>query len=123
MKIHVVHSNSYDFKNKLYAPLRKSELNKEHQIFLPHETEEFIKTKELIQNCDVVIAEVSFPATGLGIELGWADAFNKPIICASKQGSKVSSSLKAVSEVFVEYSTSEELIIKLSERLASYYED
>jgi len=84
MKIHVVHSKSHDFKNELYKPLRNSELNKEHQIFLPHETEELIKTKELIKQADVIIAEASFPATGLGIELGWADAFDRPIICLYK---------------------------------------
>lgn len=119
MKVHVVHSNSYDFKNELYVPLRNSELNKQHQIFLPHETDGFIKTKNLIKEADVVIAEVSFPATGLGIELGWADAFDRPIICVSKQGTKVSDSLKAVSEVFVEYATSEELVAKLTEELAN----
>ncbi len=117
MKIHVVHSNSYDFRNELYTPLRNSELNNLHQIFLPHETDEFIKTKDLIRDCDIVIAEVSYPATGLGIELGWADAFGKPIICISKQDSKISGSLKVVSEVFIEYASSEELVTKVSEAI------
>lgn len=118
MKIHVVHSSNYDFKNELYNPLRNSNLNQLHKIFLPHETDEFIKTKDLIRNCDVVVAEVSLPATGLGIELGWADAFDRPIICISKHDSKVSGSLKAVSNVFIEYLTSEDLVAKLSRELA-----
>ena len=117
MKIHVVHSNSYDFKNELYTPLRDSNLNSEHQIFLPHEADEFIETKDLIKDADVIIAEVSFPATGLGIELGWADAFNKPIICVYKTGSKLSGSLNTISEMFIEYFDSMDLIKQITQAL------
>lgn len=38
-------------------------------------------TKDIIKTCDLMIAEVSLPATGLGIELGWAKAFKVPILC------------------------------------------
>lgn len=72
----------------------------------------------MIRDTDVIIAEVSFPSTGLGIEIGWADTFKKPIICISKQDAKASSSLRAVSQVFIEYSTPEELIAKISKELA-----
>lgn len=72
----------------------------------------------MTKDTDVIIAEVSFHAIGLGIGLGWANAFDKPIICISKQDSKIFSSLKAVCEVVTEYSNPEELIIKLSQVLA-----
>ncbi len=117
MKVHVVHSTSYDFKNELYSPLRGSELNVNHEVFLPHESEEFIKTKELIKDADVIVAEVSFSSTSIGIELGWADSYNKLIICMHKQDVIPSSSLKAVSHEFISYATTEELIIKLTEAL------
>ncbi len=117
MKIHILHTTSYDFKNDLYNPLRNSDLNRLHKIFLPHETDTFINTKNLIKEADIVVAEVSFSSTGLGIELGWADSFGKPIICAYKRGAEVSKSLKTITEKFIEYSTPEELIAKLSEEL------
>src|SRR3990167_1351123 len=103
MKIYIAHSKDFDYKNELYAPLRDSRLNSQHEIFLPHETDQFINTKEIVEKSDMVIAEVSYPATGEGIELGWADSFRIPIVCLYKEGTKPSQSLKAVSETVVAY--------------------
>jgi nucleoside 2-deoxyribosyltransferase len=118
MKIYVSHAKKLNFKAELYQPLRESSLNSEHEIILPHEVYEEAKdfvTKDIIKACDVVIAEVSFPATGQGIELGWADAFGRPIICIYKAGSKLSGSLQVVSQTFFEYTDSKDLIMKLED--------
>ncbi len=115
MKIYVAHSRSFDFKKKLYAPIRQSSLNNKHTFVLPHETsDEPFNSKDYLQNeASLLIAEVSEPATGLGIELGWADVYNVPIICIFRKDSKVSNSLKVVSKNFVEYSNSKELISEI----------
>ncbi len=115
MKIYVAHSRSFDFKKELYEPIRQSSLNDEHTFVLPHETsDEPFNSKEYLKNdADLLIAEVSEPATGLGIELGWADTYEVPIVCIYRKGSKVSGSLKVVSKNFVEYSNSKELISEI----------
>lgn len=114
MKIYVAHSSSFDYKTELYAPLRNSELNKKHQIVLPHEdSSKLYDSKSYLKECDLVIAEVSYPSTGQGIELGWANLYNVRIVCIHKSGLKPSSSLKAVSSELVEYDSSEDLINKL----------
>ncbi len=64
-----------------------------------------VKTK-IIEKYDLVIAEVSLPATGLGIELGWADYSNTPILCIYEKGSKFSSFLKFITNNFIEYDNS-----------------
>lgn len=120
MKIFVTHSSSFDFKNELYIPLRNSELNNKHVIFLPHEKGRKIITKDKIKNADIIIAEVSFASTGQGIELGWADIFNIPIICIYKEGSKYSSSLNKLTDKFIVYKNSKELIKKLTLFLDNY---
>lgn len=66
MKIFVSHSTNYDFDSELYAPLRQSDLAKEHEIILPHENQRDVNTKDIIKNCDLVVAEVSYPSTGQG---------------------------------------------------------
>ena len=114
MKIFVAHSSNFDFKNELYIPLRKSELNKKHIIFLPQENGKETIPKEMIKNTDVIIAEVSYASTGQGIELGWADIFKIPIICIYKEGSKYSSSLNKLTNKFIVYKDSDDLIKKLS---------
>lgn len=118
MKVFVSHSNNFDFTNELYVPLRNSELNKTHEIFLPHEHGKIVETKEIIKNSDIILAEVSYPSTGQGIELGWANVFNIPIICFSKKGTKISGSLLYLTNTFFEYETSEDMIEKIKTNLS-----
>ncbi len=72
MKIYIAHSRNFDFQNELYKPIRQSPLNNEHSFVLPHEnSDEPFNSKEYLEDkADLLIAEVSDPATGLGIELG-----------------------------------------------------
>ena len=120
MKIYISHSKELNFKEELYQPIRESQLNSEHEIILPHELYEeatnFV-TRDIIKTCDVMIAEVSFAATGMGIELGFASAFERPIICIYKKGTQMSGSLKVITDNFIEYTNKEDLIQKLSEAL------
>lgn len=114
MKIYIGHSKNFDFKKELYEPIRTSSFNKNHEIILPHEnSEELFNSKDFLQNCDLMIAEVSSSGTSLGIEIGWANAFSCPVVCVYKSGTKPSSGLKAVSDVFIEYSNPNDLIEKL----------
>ena len=115
MKIYVAHSTKYGYQKELYAPIRNSELNSKHDFVLPHEKSEgLFNSKELFENgCDLVIAEVSLPSIGMGIELGWANMKNIPIICFYKKGSQVSGSLKAVTDKIIEYENEKDFISKL----------
>ena len=120
MKIVVTHSSAFDFKKKLYEPLRNSALNSAHEIFLPHEDDNSENgSKEKIQNADVVLAEVSLPSTGQGIELGWANTFGKPIVCLHEKGSTPSSALRFVTNTFIEYESESDMLQKLESALSS----
>ena len=100
-KIYLSHSTNFDFKEELYKPLKKL---KEFELILPHEKSEKPKSsKNVIKTCSALIAEVSYPSLGVGIEIGWADSFGIPIIFIFKKGSKISSSLKIISNKFIEY--------------------
>lgn len=112
MNIYVAHARSFDFKKELYEPIRQRSLSDEHTFVLPHETSnEPFDSKEYLQHqADVVLAEVSEPSTGLGVELGWADIYGVPIVCLYRKGSRISGSLQVVSKNFVEYSNNKELI-------------
>jgi nucleoside 2-deoxyribosyltransferase len=119
MKIYLTHATSYDFNTELYEPMRHV-IAHEHEVVFPHDTANHGKdSKETIKNCDVVLAEVSFPSTGQGIELGWANYLNKPIVCLYKKDSKPSSALRIVSDTFIEYDNAEDMIKKLGDYLSS----
>jgi hypothetical protein len=117
MKIYLVHSTKYNFKDELYQPLIDSPLYQQHQIILPHITDHWLHSKEIIKSSDLVIAEVSFPAIGLGIELGWAEYAKVKVICIYQADKQLSKSLSAVFNSFVPYSNSAELITKLQDAI------
>lgn len=114
MKIYVCHSSDFDYETELYSPLRKSKLNDLNEIFLPHEEKnKIINTTSTIKNSDLILAEVSFSSTGLGIELGRAEMMNKKTVCFYKKGSKISKSLNFITNNFIEYETFDEFLEKL----------
>lgn len=119
MNIFITHSRGYDFRNELYLPLRNSELSALHSIFLPHESEKSeIVTKDIIKKSDVIVAEVSFPSTGQGIELGWANGYKIPIICIYKRDSHISDSLRNITNRFIVYENKQDMIQQLEKYLS-----
>jgi nucleoside 2-deoxyribosyltransferase len=121
MKIYVSHSKNFDYKKELYEVLEAANLNQEF-IFPHKDSNTSFNTKDLLQNkkCDLVLAEVSYPATGQGIELGWADIYQIPIICIYKNQAKIAGSLKIISNTFMEYENTEDLILKLNSYFKHY---
>ena len=114
MKIYVSHSSQFNYQEELYKPFRSSEFNVKNGITLPHENStENVVSKEYFDYCDLVIAEVSYPSTGMGIELGWANMKGVKIICIHKSGTTPSAATKAVSENFIEYSSFEDMFERL----------
>ena len=78
MKIYVAHSREFNFKKELYKPLRDSKLGNKTNFVFSHKTKAFSPSRKKIKSVDYVIAEVSYPSTGLGIELGWANCIKFP---------------------------------------------
>jgi hypothetical protein len=121
MNIYVTHSSNFDYQKELYKPLRTSKINTIHHLTLPHERSSTpFNSKEYMKKCDLILAEVSYSATEQGIELGWANIYNIPIVCFYKKGMKLSSSLKVISNTFIEYKNSTDTIEKLSNFLLSF---
>ena len=115
MQIYVCHSRNFDYKNELYRPLKNSDLYKKHVFIFSHETEETTNSsKEIISTCDLVIAEVSYPSTGLGIELGWAESMGKKIFCIHHKDATPSSSLKFIASDFIVYANQKTMVDAIS---------
>jgi exosome complex RNA-binding protein Rrp4 len=122
MKIYISHSGNYDYRTELYNPLKSSVIVKDYQLFFPHDVENIdINTRNFVQHSDLVVAEVSYPSTGQGIELGWASETNTPIVCICKIGSKLSSSLKFVSKESLEYDGTDDMLKRLESWLETKY--
>ncbi len=113
-KIYIAHSTYFDFKKELYEPMKKL---KGFELILPHEKSKTKNSKETIKKCAAVIAEVSHPSHGVGIELGWADGYGIPIILIFRKGHEVSPSLRIISDKCLEYTRIEDILPLLAEIL------
>lgn len=112
MRIQLWHSRDTNFLEELYIPLKEN-FPQIDWIFPHEENTKFVKSEETLKEVDVFLAEVSTPATGLGIELGFAYLYKKRIICLSKEWVKISGSLKYICREFIEYSNKTDMIQKL----------
>lgn len=114
-KIYVCHSRKIDFEKELYLPLEKSLVSENFNLILPHKTKDFINSKFIFEDksCKYLLCVLSSPTMSMGIELGWADLLNVKIIFIYKKDDYVSKSWKTVSNIFIEYENSKDLIIKL----------
>lgn len=111
-RVYVAHAvNHPNFKETLYNPLKTIE---GVEFVFPHENEgEMKSSKEMIKKCDFFVADVSFQKFGTGMEIGYASAFDVPIIFIYKRGSNLSRSLNLVSDNFIEYDNIEDVLEKL----------
>lgn len=111
MNIYIAHSREFDYQKDLYQPIRSDSELPQADIILPHEPgHDPNHGREFYTNLDLVIAEVSYPATGLGIELGWASDDQVPIYCLYRQDCRPSGSLHAVTDKFYSYATESEML-------------
>jgi 2'-deoxynucleoside 5'-phosphate N-hydrolase len=71
-----------------------------------------------IGKCDLLIAETSHKAIGVGIEVGYAKAKKKPIIYLRNNNAEHSTTVSGISDFQVIYSNAHDLTTKLSEVLS-----
>lgn len=121
LQIYLAHSRTVDYINDLYSPIKNSQKLREYTFYLPHDNNrENYNDYNFYKQFNLILAEVSEPSTGLGIELGWANMLQIPIVCIYKKGTKITASLSAVTNEYIEYSSSEELVNKLYEYIQYY---
>lgn len=119
MKIFIAHPSDCDFETEIYTPLKNSALYKKHEFFFPHDFGFDKVTRDTIQEQDLLVAEVSSPSTGQGIEIGWATANNIPVACFYKKGTTPSGALPFVTKDIFEYTDEADMIAKLTEYLTT----
>ncbi len=67
--------------------------------FKGNDFERYNRAMELLQNSSIIIAEMSIPSTGQGMELQEATRLNIPIIVIAKTGSKISGLVKGSGKI------------------------
>jgi nucleoside 2-deoxyribosyltransferase len=73
--------------------------------------------KKCVESCDIMLAEVSYPSLGEGMELAFAVTKNKPILAVAGQDANVSRMIMGITAPkfeFHRYSKTEDLIYLLN---------
>lgn len=66
-----------------------------------------------IDKCDLIIVELTKKAIGVGVEVGYAKAKNKPIIYIKRENSEYSTTVGGSADYLIEYNNEAELKTKL----------
>ncbi len=82
--------------------------------------EMYVRVMKMLQSTDLVVAEMSSPSTGQGMELQEAVRLNIPIIVIAKSGSKISSTVLGSGKIrkVIFYNKKEEIKGKFSDILS-----
>ncbi len=115
MAYYAAHSREFDFQNEWYAPLRRVGEELGVTFVFPHEiTDAATNTKERMTAYNAIVAEVSYPSTGLGIELGWAETLGLPIYLVCRESAFISRSvLSLTGHTLITYTDQNDLVAKL----------
>jgi nucleoside 2-deoxyribosyltransferase len=73
---------------------------------------------QLIRECDVLIAEVTYKAIGVGVEIGYAVAHHKPVIYLRISSVEYSTTVGGVADIDIVYTTPDDLRRQLIDVLA-----
>jgi hypothetical protein len=118
MNVYISHSRSFDFRHLLYEPLLESIIATNHHLILPlHDSDSTYPLEKNLSKIDLIAAEVSYPSTEQGLELGLAHANRTPIIYFYKNGSSPSQALSQISHINFAYIRSEDMIRQLAEKI------
>lgn len=80
VKIYIMHSDKIDYKEELYKPLLEAGLMNGFFLVLPLSNRfSSVYVKELIEDCDLILCDLSKANFFLNIELKWATKLNKEI--------------------------------------------
>lgn len=104
MKIYIGHSKDMDYINDLYLPIRNDAFFDDYEVILPHEkSSDSTNGRKFYKDIDLFIFECSIPATGLGMEIGWAYDDNKKIYALYRNDKKINGSIKSVTNNIYKY--------------------
>lgn len=110
-KVYIGHSREFDYEHELYAPLRTAKGLPQADLILPYESNSRANnTRDFYRELDLFIAEVSYPSTGLGIELAWAYDADVTIVCLARANARVSKSLYVLTDEIIRYQDETEMV-------------
>jgi 2'-deoxynucleoside 5'-phosphate N-hydrolase len=90
----------------------------QYQFDSDHEKEMMQQAMHDLDRCDLLIAETSDKGIGIGIEVGYAKAKNKPVIYMRNKSAERSTTVSGISDYQILYEDTDDLQTQLQTALA-----
>lgn len=120
-KAHVPHINTTDDVGITVETIHNPNLD------LKTRSEVYKRNWDVVHNAKLIIAEVTNPSTGTGMEIGWALKLNKPIICLAHKNADVTSMVLGPVHLgqidFIRYENEEDALSQLKTVLETKFKD
>jgi hypothetical protein len=85
-RIYFIHSRKIDYNDLIYLPVLRSEVLHTHELMLPEsENLKNVYYKDLINDADLIVVELSNPDIGFNMELKQAILSRKPILALANK--------------------------------------
>lgn len=107
--IYAVHSNKLNYKEEFYKPLLLSKICEENNLILPL-TDKYknMYAKDLVENSDIVIVNLTNATFSVLVETKWAIKMNKKILFLIKEKGKCNILLNKYKKLSKVYLNTEE---------------
>jgi nucleoside 2-deoxyribosyltransferase len=120
------YSHRHDLASEIQAVVEGlSEYQIAPTVFVNEFTFDETQSREMMQtalrlmhDCDLLIAEVSYKAIGVGVEIGYAVAHHKPVIYLRKSSVEYSTTVGGVADIEIAYTSPDDLRRQLIDVLA-----
>ena len=123
LKIYFIHSAKSDYNNLIYLPVLRSKILANHTLIFPdNEENKAIYYKDLMDQSDVFVVELTSPDTGFNMQLKYALMSKKPILALAQKKIGYEAKYQKILNKVIGYSTEEEMRYFV-EKFALEYKD
>lgn len=123
LKIYFIHSSKSDYNNLLYLPVLRSRVLANHTLIFPDsEANKDRYYKDIMDEADAFVIELTNPDTGFNMELKNALMLKKPILALAQKSLGYEEKYQRLLKNVIGYSTEEELRYFI-ETFAENYKD
>ncbi len=123
LKIYFIHSAKSDYNKNIYLPVLRSKILANHTLVFPDSEENKERYyKDIMDEADVFVVELTNPDTGFNMELKNAVISKKPILALAKKSIGYEEKYQRLLKNVIGYETEEEIRYFI-ETFAENYKD
>lgn len=109
LKVYFVHSDKMDYNNLIYLPVLRSNYLSNHKlIFGKNKANENTYFKDIMDECDLIVVELTNPDVGFNMQLKQALMSKKPILALAQKDIGYDEKYQKLLKNVIGYSTEEE---------------